>query len=387
MKKAFFLFNLIFCILILSSCWGKLDINKLTTASAIGIDKSEKGFKVTIQAVNSSSFTQELTNRASIVVYSEEGETVYDALRKLTKYYPSRIFMSHFQLLVFGEEFARSGVEEVMGFLYTDVETRQKFNLAVVKGGTASDLLKIITPLNPNPATEVNSSIQAVHDIYGAAYLSYIDEFLACLLSDLNNPVLTGIEIEGDIKKGSETKNVESTEVETKLTIVDLAVFKSDKLIGWLNEDESKGFNFLIGSLKSTIIPVTYGENKKVSVEISGTKTKNAFKLIDKKPTVNVSIKMKGIIGGLETGMMGISKKEIQEIEKNASDQVMKDIESCLKKAQDELNTDFLRIGALIHRQETKYWQKIRNNIYEEEVFKNIEFIVKVETKITNTPE
>jgi len=162
-----------------------------------------------------------------------------------------------------------------------------------------------------------------------------------------------------------------------------LGVFNGDKLVGWLNEKESKGFNFFMGDITSSIIPVSYGEDKKVSVEINNVKTQYKFKLVNNKPTVDVTVKMKAFIAGLEMGLKDLSKKDVKEIQIRSSEIVQKEMASCLQKAQNEFNTDFLKIAALIYRKDTKYWLKI-SNTYEEQLFKEIQIKVKVDTIITN---
>ncbi len=385
MKKFYTIFSLIIVLLLLNGCWGEMDVNKMSTATAVGIDKSEKGYKVTIQAINASSQTQQLSNRATVVVYSEEGQSVFEALRKLTFYYPSRVLMSHFHLLAFGEDFAKEGVKEVLGFLYNDTETRQKYNIVVVKGGTANDFLKIITPSSPNPAAEVNDSIKASFQSFGSTHVINADEFLSLSSCHLNNPIATTVELIGDPKKGADMKNIQESDLKAKIKTESLAVFKMDKLVGYLTVDESQGYNFLMGEVTSSVIPVTYDKDKKISVEINSTKAKRKLKITDNQVNVNITITIQGFISGLEGGLNGLKPKEVKEIEKKASESISKKIELCIKKTQDDYDSDIFMIGSLIHRSKPKYYHKIDKDY--DEVFKNIKINVKVKTTIINTPQ
>ncbi len=56
--------------------------------------------------------------------------------------------------------------------------------------------------------------------------------------------MLSVIEIQGDTQLGMDKVNVERIKTPTLLKYAGLAIFKQDKLIGLLTEEESRSFNF-----------------------------------------------------------------------------------------------------------------------------------------------
>ena len=58
------------------------------------------------------------------------------------------------------------------------------------------------------------------------------------------------------------------------INLCGLAVFKEDKLIGWLNDIESIAYNMIMGEIKTTVIPVKIDEESTVSIKINKFKSK-----------------------------------------------------------------------------------------------------------------
>ncbi len=76
------------------------------------------------------------------------------------------------------------------------------------------------------------------------------------------------IEIQGDTQLGIDKANVESIKTSTILKYAGLAIFKQDKLIGFLTEEESRSFNFLNDNIKSTVEVISCPEEGKLTIEI-----------------------------------------------------------------------------------------------------------------------
>ena len=106
-----------------------------------------------------------------------------------------------------------------------------------------------------------------------------------------------------------------------------------------------------------------------------------------------VHLKMKvNIKGGLaeETGDVEISNREVIEaVEEACSEEIKKQIESVLKKAQKEFKQDTFSIGTLFHRKYPEEWRRISDNW--NNIFSEMDYTINVETKIiriglVNTP-
>lgn len=100
---------LIIVIFILTGCWSRRELNDLAIALAMGVDSSGDQFKVSAQIVNPGEVTSVKGGggNSSIATYSSSGETIFEAIRKMTTKSPRKIYFSHTRLVVIGEELAK----------------------------------------------------------------------------------------------------------------------------------------------------------------------------------------------------------------------------------------------------------------------------------------
>ena len=84
-RKIYILFLIGFVLLFLSGC-RKLDVSDYTTVIAMGIDKSEKGVKVSVQAVNDFVLGSKPSQSSPVVVFAEEAASIYEAFVKHRNY-------------------------------------------------------------------------------------------------------------------------------------------------------------------------------------------------------------------------------------------------------------------------------------------------------------
>ena len=130
-KQILLLLSLIF---LLSGCWDKRELNELAITMALGIDKSEDGYKVTAQvAVPAELSAKGGPGHSQIVLFQATGKTVEDALRKLTKEAPRIIYPGHLQMLVFGESLAKEGIGKPLDFMSRNWEVRADYYVVVAK--------------------------------------------------------------------------------------------------------------------------------------------------------------------------------------------------------------------------------------------------------------
>ncbi len=90
-----------------------------------------------------------------------------------------RLYFAHNQVLVIGEDLARKGVTPLFDLIERDPEVRTDFYVLVAKGAKASDLLKIKTPIEKLPGTEMRESVENAEQILGTSYRMSIKEMIA----------------------------------------------------------------------------------------------------------------------------------------------------------------------------------------------------------------
>ena len=110
-KKIHWTVLLFFTLSVLTGCWSKRELNELAICVGLGIDKAEDGYYVTVQIINPGELSgKNRSGRSEVITSRVKGETIFEALRKLSTVSPRKIYMSHLHQVVFGEELAREGI-------------------------------------------------------------------------------------------------------------------------------------------------------------------------------------------------------------------------------------------------------------------------------------
>ncbi|WLR50536.1 Ger(x)C family spore germination protein [Bacillus tianshenii] len=375
----------ILCLTLLTGCWNKRELNDLGVAVAVGIDKTEdENFKIIVQLINPGEVaTQTPTTRPPVSTYEIEGESVFEAFRKLTIKSPRKIYLSQLRLIVLGEKLAEEGIQETLDFLYRDHEMRTSFFLMVAKDEQMEDILNVLTSFEKIPANKVLYSLQASETNWAPTKGVNLDDVVSAIMSKGSEPVLTGIYISG-VTDGSDITNVQRVNAPTQLTIDNLAIFKNDELVGWLSEDESKGYNYVKGNVHSTIVTVPcHKDNGIISVEMIRTAAESTAILKDNKPFIKVKITGEGNVGDVECKIDLTKDKTLKAIEKKVNNDIKDKINAALKTAQQDYKSDIFGFGEEVRRSEPKYWHKVEDNW--SNIFAEMEVEVDVEIKIRRT--
>jgi spore germination protein KC len=140
-----------------------------------------------------------------------------------------------------------------------------------------------------------------------------------------------------------------------------MGAFSGDKLVGWLNEDESKGYSYIIGAVLRTS-----GSAVECGVELSAAvlKAQSRIKATveNSQPKIDVEVKVRQNIVGVK-GELDVSKIEnIETINKMGEDKIKHMCEMAVRKAQKELKTDIFGFGERVHAKDPAYWKTVKDN-------------------------
>jgi len=381
MKKILsFFFMFLIITSLLTGCWSKKELNELAIVTSLGIDKTDDGYLVSVQVLNPGELAGNNTSgRTEVVRFMKKGDTVFEALRMISMDSPRKLYLAHLREIVFGEEIAKEGIGKALDFISRDHEMRTDFYLTVAKGSTASDILNVQTALEKVPANKIFNALENSEVTWAATKTVKLDELINSIVSNGKEPVLTGIYVYGDPEVGSSFKNIENVSPKTGLRIDYLGVFKKDKLLGWLNKDESKGFNYITDNAKSTVVNVPI-ENGVVSIETINSKTNVKGELEKGKPKIYITIESEGNVGDVSSNIGLSDPTKIKEIENLYEKNIKNKVETVIKKVQEDYQSDIFGFGEVIHRANPKAWKQLETNWDQE--FTTLEVSVKVDAKI-----
>lgn len=373
-------------LLFLNGCWSAKELNEIAVATGIGIDKAKDGkLEVTVQLLNPAEIAGKgKTSASPATTYRTVESTFFEAIRKLTKETPRKIYMSHIRVVVISEEFAKDGIHKILDFLSRDHEFRTNFLFLIAKDHKASDILNVITPLENIPANKLYSSLEMSEKAWAPTTSVSLDELISDLISDGKSAVISGVIIEGNEEVGDEIQNIQNISGPATLQISNLAVFKNDQLVGWFNSKESKGLNYIRDQVTNTVgrVPCPAAEGK-VVVEVTNNTTELKGNVVSNNPTIKIDQSAEVNIGELVCDVDLSDPKLIEQIEKNVEKEIKDIMQSAITRAKEEFETDVFGFGEVIHRSNPKYWKKNKGEW--DQIFTKMDVEINTDVKVRRT--
>ncbi len=381
--KKWHILLIIWSITILTGCWSKKEINETVLINSMAIDKGGRGYILSIQSIVPRNAGKEnLVLSAPSDYFEADSENICDAFRRLTYILPRFPILAHVANIIISEEVAKEGITKAIDCLMRDDEIRPTVSLFIAKEGNAKDFLKITTILESNSSAKIAKLIKNAETNYSAIHSVKLYSFVNSLTSEESEAYLPGLKIEGNVEIGKDIENVNQTEPITKIFLVPYAVFKNDKLVGWLDEYTSKGVNLLLNEIQSTMVSVECDENKYIALDVEKPKSKIKVKIKNNIPKIKIESTVKGMFCQIDCKYNLHKSDDLHKIEKQFAEVIKKQIEDSIKKLQ-ELDCDIVGFGSIVHRQNPKYWKK--NSKDWDNIFPTIEVDVKVKVIATQT--
>lgn len=379
---------LLITLLFLSGCWNYRELNEMSITGALGLDYNEEKqvFETTALIFNakkvSGSSSGVSSDESPVTIFKGEGKTIHESLRKIIHESPRKLYLGHLETVIFGEDFAKNHMLEGMDFLFRDAESRKDFEMVVAEETTAYEILQILTPIENLTSVNIMNALANNELFLGTTSSISLDNLISVIYQDGLEVVLPGIKIVGeDPEEGKTVETKKGSVPSADLFISHNLVFKEEKLIGSLTEEESIGYNILRSNLIQTII--SFPCDKKgnyATVETVAAKYKLNITIKEDIPKVNIEVKLEGTFSEINC-VLDLKKLEVlNKLEKQAENKVKQILTSTIETAQKKYNSDILGFGEFLYMNEYKYWKKVKDRWYE--IFPNIEYKIKVEYEI-----
>ncbi len=351
-------------------CWNYKDIEKSLIISGLAIDKNKTGDKylITVEVLD---FEMGKEAKQGTRFIESEGKTLFDAVRNAINIVGKKLYWAHANIAVVSEEIAKEGLIPVLDFMYRDSEVRTEMNILISKEKTARELLMQEMLLSQASSDNIHNMLDE-QNTSGKFPNVLVYKLINCIKNE--NAVLPAVELKEIL--GKKTTVITST-----------AIFKKDKLIGYLNLDESQALLFARNEIKGGLITFGIDNNDNtdmISLEIFKSKTKVNPRYDNNELTMDIDINVDASIAELQTSTDYISGKNFEKLKKSAEKDVKTSVENLIQKAQLEYNADIFGFGSKIKGDLPKVWKSIEGD-WKNGIFKNLETNVKVYIKIRNS--
>ncbi|SFG15308.1 spore germination protein KC [Halobacillus alkaliphilus] len=373
---------------LLTGCWNSKEINELAIVTTMGIDQAEEDgrFEVTIELANPPEVAggSQSSGRASTAtVYSATGDTLISAIRRIVQQTPREPFFPYTQSIVFGEELARSGIQDTFDLLERNQEFRTTPRVLIARGHTAKEVIKILSPLEKIPAKKLVKTSEISGKSLGETITVKVFEFVDQITSESAEPLVGGVSIIGDKEQGTGVSNIEDTEPNALIKSEGLAIFKDGHLKRWVEKEDARGMLWVVNKIESTIINLDCNqEASALSIKITNTHSSINAVIKNGQPTITIDVKEEGEVEEVLCNIDVTDQTTIQNFEKQLEDKTKQEIERAIKIAKEE-KSDVFGFGEAINRKDPGLWKQIKKN-YDEE-FTALEVNIKVDAYITRS--
>lgn len=367
---------------LLTGCWDRQELNELGIMLGLGVDMEGDLIKVSAQVVvpNEISSKSGGSKGTPVTQYQATAKSLFEAIQKLTETSPRQIFMSHVRVLIFGEEYARrEGIYDVMEALMREPSVRPDYYVLIGKNTTAAKVLDLLTPLENIPAEKMFSSLDVSAKTWAPTTTVTGDKLMDSIISPGIQPVITGVEIVGNSETSGSKDNISVIRSPARLNTTGLSIFKRDKLIGWLTEEESKGYNYIRDNVAATVGHVDCPSSRGVvTLKTLRSTTKRKAKIVGGEPIIRIKIKSISSIASVDCGMSIGAMTAIRELEKQSEESLVELMQKSVNSVRRKYHVDIFGFGQEVYHANPKYFKKIEKDW--DKYFENLE--VKYESNV-----
>ncbi len=225
-------------------CYDRIELNALAVADMMAIDLTEDGLlRVSLQFVVPAELASSVGigtsgQRDPFYTIDAIGATLPEAFTRIQAKLPRRLFTSHVRTIVLGEEFARSGITPVFDSLTRMRELRITADVVATRGEGRA-LLSAAPRLGRLPSAALANLLyqlivppRNIRQVAIALAMEGIDPFV---------PLITLTQrTETELEPGTAAQEFE---------IEGIAVFRGDRLAGFVPLSEARGLAWLVNEV------------------------------------------------------------------------------------------------------------------------------------------
>ena len=378
MKRFIYIFILVMISIFTTSCKvTKEELDKLGVAVAIGYDITAEGkYMLTAQILNPQKDSSggmmgkkagSQKTATDVVVYDAIGDSISACKGQLTTKLGEELNYGHINFIVIGRKLAESGIDMVLDAALRGYKMRPDVLLLVTKGN-AFDIIRATSVHEKVPANEVDSILRLQSSFGFTKNVSILD-FANSLSSKTDSPVTGVINL---------SKNNNSDET---FEVVGTAIFKKDKLIGFMDMNEARGVQWINGKVQLGYITTSSLDEGKVTFEIVRSSSKIKPLIKNNSFTILINVKEDSIIGEMTGKLDPMKAPEIMDkLEIRQNEAITNEIKLAINVVQKKYGADIFGFGEMIHKDYPKEWNYIEGEW--KDIFPNLNIEIKVNSRL-----
>ncbi|WP_413301111.1 Ger(x)C family spore germination protein [Bacillus sp. 1P10SD] len=293
-------------------------------------------------------------------IYTQTGESIPQAIGKISKYLARPTFLQNAQIIVISEKLAKS-----KGFLHLiDYSLREPtfptvIKMVISKNTTPSEMMQIITPVQKMSSIRLVEMLKNTEPLWGNLQNSEPKTAKTTMLKNTKELTIPYIVVKGNIEKGASKENIERTHPEAILSLEGVGVFQNKRFSYFLSSEETQILALLNGkSQNSNFVTHCPGPDGNLNWRNEGSRPRIRMKKIARKPHLEVMVRINASLQD-ESCKGKLSKLSTL---RTFEHQMEKDMESRFSqfiKASQKHHADFIGFGEVLYKTEPDLWKSM----------------------------
>ncbi len=329
----------------LTGCMGDAPLHKRLIVQNTGVDKTGGEYRLSLNAYIAGDAGEEEGSLASTTFFSRNGQTIVDAIANLGLVTGRIPFFSHNEVLVIGEDTAREGISGPMGFFMEYFECRAGVDVFIARG-TAEDIIACKSK-DETAAAKNFQELSQIGKISGKVIHKTVLDVGASISNPSMDLCLPCVSIESYQEDGEEKQRIVSGGT---------AVFRNDRLAGYLDETETKGYLLLTNDLQHLSINAAVEGYGTITVDFRKVKTQVEIRIKDGQPVLQVIVEAEGEpVEKLNLNGKVLDDAFYGELKRQCGLLLEAYMVKCLEKTA-ALGVDPYGFGAVVWRDHPSFW-------------------------------
>lgn len=372
-KKAMVIMLIMLVASLLGGCWNYRGLDQMSIVAGLAIDRNEStgGYKITFEIVDMTGNVKQQGVQSMIL--ESTGETLFDAVRQAKRRIVNKVYFGHMETVVISEEIARNvDIGDIIDFFMRDAEVRETLSIVVSQEANAHDLIAIEGIGHPLLSFEIKKIIREDNKVTSSTPFIQLYNIHETLHEE-------GLEVVLPVFHNTDNHGKPVTEANGT------AIFKSEKLIGFLTPEQSKWFLFIMGNVEGGVLTFSStGQGQAdTTLEISKNTTQRSFEYKDGQLMIVLKVETDTYLDEADTPLDSLDEIRIGELERLASEKLMQGLADTIDTVQAQYNSDIFGFGSLVHKKDMKLWNTLKDQW--DELFPVLEVRIECKVNIVNT--
>lgn len=357
-----------------TGCWNRREPENLAHALGIGFDIDEVGnYKAYVQLSNpegaggSGKPPEKGTSPASSAwTVSAIGRTPYEAIANTVPFVSRELSVAHVGIIVISERLARQGISPILDALERERTLRTTTRIMVARGDVGK-VMSAKVPMEEVTSQAISRGMPVSERERSIVPVKYTTDVIDTLSQPGKEPLLAQLTVLDELSNTSsevsaDGKANEETNPKPPLKLAGAAVFRGDRMVGWMDERETRGWAWLANSVHRAVMVIDLpeaGEGEYTTVIVS----QASSKLRPKIDGGNIRFELKVLVDGRiedQTAPTDFfdSRENVASMNSRVATAIKHDVEKALRTAQ-SLRADVFGLGWMLYRTKYKEWQKV----------------------------